>query len=692
MSVLAIAACATSAVVQAGTPPGQDHQWATSFSTTAPNVPTDITTTLTMCTDGLGSAGTIHECGGSVPATEPIFDEYGIKYYGMSWSQPPLATRMAQATIDLETNAGLPGIGPDAGQPAKCGNNTHTLPTTFDLWSAAIVGAPVSMSPAAPGFSFDQLDAGPPQVHGIPPGSGWPVGIVQPTSVVPSLLTLMGVPSILVSREYGVLVVAAGVEQITVQVVNVPLGGNLATDGVESVILFDNEFSNPVGASDSQPNHTTPPYTICAPFTMQMVQHGANVASAGSTSINGTVLAGATDYVPPAPAVGNNIVICPTSAVCNPSSREIDLLLSTTNDDDGDGVNNAADDCPTVPDPAQLSFAGIGLACSAGQGYDNVSNTAFLALLGCTNPATCADIDGDGFLNASDNCPFVANANTLVLPLDNAQRNYDGDGRGDACEGNGTSPTTTTGDNPIAIVKGNGTGYMNGDLPGMVTSGQVIDHSDVCKVAYAVNGGLAPPTVCLAFGAGDLPAGPGYLWQDSNNDGTPDFLCEGPCTSGNVLRDHKADANGDGYSDADEGTPANCTVGSCGSIITLGTAETNSCRNAGRNCGTGAATTWDPLTRAKDVPGGPGTGCLKTLDTTTSLKTTNLAKSDVDLDGTVSILDLSKIAGWFGNPVGDSTDPRWEGNMDGDGSISILDLSAAASNYGRSVNGNCMIQ
>jgi tetratricopeptide (TPR) repeat protein len=248
-------------------------------------------------------------------------------------------------------------------------------------------------------------------------------------------------------------------------------------------------------------------------------------------------------------------------------------------------------------------------------------------------------------------------------------------------------------DNPIAIVKGDGNGYLNGGLPGMTTSasGQDFDDSDICKVAYAINGAPNPPTICLAFRAIDKPPGPGYVWQDSNNDGTPDFLCEGTCTSGNVLRDHKGDANGDGYSDADEGTPANCGAASCGSIITLGTAETNSCRNAGRNCGSGVATQWDPLVRAKDAVA-PGTGCLKTLDQITSLKTTNLAKSDVDLDGVVSILDLSKIASWFGNPVGDSTDPRWEGNMDGDGSISILDLSAAAANYGRSVNGNCAVQ
>ena len=71
-------------------------------------------------------------------------------------------------------------------------------------------------------------------------------------------------------------------------------------------------------------------------------------------------------------------------------------------------------------------------------------------------------------------------------------------------------------------------------------------------------------------------------------------------------------------------------------------------------------------------------------------RTTKLAQSDIDLDGMVTILDLSKVAGWFGNTINASvSDPRWEGDMDGDGHITILDLSAMAANFGRSVAGDC---
>jgi hypothetical protein len=82
-----------------------------------------------------------------------------------------------------------------------------------------------------------------------------------------------------------------------------------------------------------------------------------------------------------------------------------------------------------------------------------------------------------------------------------------------------------------------------------------------------------------------------------------------------------------------------------------------------------------------------------TLDTVGLMKTTTLAQSDIDLDGAVSILDLSKVATWFGNTINASAaDPRWEGNLDGDASITILDLSAMAANFYRSVAMDCQIE
>lgn len=160
-----------------------------------------------------------------------------------------------------------------------------------------------------------------------------------------------------------------------------------------------------------------------------------------------------------------------------------------------------------------------------------------------------------------------------------------------------------------------------------------------------------------------------------------------------LVRDHKTDANGDGYSAADEETAANCDVANCSSIVAFGTAETRTCKDAGRNCGSPGAPADDVVPARVAVPPADGYGCDVALDTVGSKKTTKLAQSDIDLDGAVTILDLSKVASWFGNVVNASpADPRWEGNLDDDGFVTILDLSAMAGNFYRSVAGNCLVE
>ena len=74
-------------------------------------------------------------------------------------------------------------------------------------------------------------------------------------------------------------------------------------------------------------------------------------------------------------------------------------------DRDGDGVGDACDDCPDTPDPAQLDTNGDGIGDA------------------CSAPAP--DRDGDGVPDALDNCPDVANPD---------QADADGDGAGDACD------------------------------------------------------------------------------------------------------------------------------------------------------------------------------------------------------------------------------------------------------------------
>ena len=81
-------------------------------------------------------------------------------------------------------------------------------------------------------------------------------------------------------------------------------------------------------------------------------------------------------------------------------------------DADGDGVADAADDCPRVPNPDQRDTDGDGI----GDACDDCPLTP--------NPDQ-ADADGDGVGDACDDCPGVP---------DREQSDGDGDGVGDACD------------------------------------------------------------------------------------------------------------------------------------------------------------------------------------------------------------------------------------------------------------------
>ncbi len=107
-----------------------------------------------------------------------------------------------------------------------------------------------------------------------------------------------------------------------------------------------------------------------------------------------------------------------------------------TPDNDGDGVGNHIDNCPSTPntDQADNDGDGIGDECDDDDDNDGIldinDNCQFIA-----NPDqaddngdgignTC-DVDNDTILNDDDNCPNTPNTN---------QSDFDGDGLGDLCD------------------------------------------------------------------------------------------------------------------------------------------------------------------------------------------------------------------------------------------------------------------
>ena len=110
----------------------------------------------------------------------------------------------------------------------------------------------------------------------------------------------------------------------------------------------------------------------------------------------------------------------------------------TDADTDGDGISDAADNCPSVANPDQLNTDGdsLGNACDPDDDNDGVGDAADNCALvpnadqadtdGDGQGNACdADDDNDGVGDATDNCALVANPTQL---------DTDGDGQGDACD------------------------------------------------------------------------------------------------------------------------------------------------------------------------------------------------------------------------------------------------------------------
>ncbi|HET6363202.1 MAG TPA: thrombospondin type 3 repeat-containing protein [Gemmatimonadota bacterium] len=137
-----------------------------------------------------------------------------------------------------------------------------------------------------------------------------------------------------------------------------------------------------------------------------------------------------------APDVEDN---CPQTPNADQTDQDADGVGDACNfapgDFDEDGVPDDADNCPFTPNPDQADSDGdgVGDACAGdGGGGDGgcVLPDGTAPPEGGTEPGTCPvdDSDGDGIPDAEDNCLFAFNPD---------QADADGDGVGDACNGDG---------------------------------------------------------------------------------------------------------------------------------------------------------------------------------------------------------------------------------------------------------------
>ncbi len=150
------------------------------------------------------------------------------------------------------------------------------------------------------------------------------------------------------------------------------------------------------------------------------------------------LLAGTDFNEPPAFTCGGwlNEPLCVPSRGSSQGGSTIYTGVPSSSDLDGDGILNATDNCPTSFNP--LRPGDTNQHDTDGDSLGDVCDPCPLAANTTTCPApNPSDRDGDGVINSADNCPDVANTSQL---------DTDNDGKGDACD---ACPATA---NPGAMV------------------------------------------------------------------------------------------------------------------------------------------------------------------------------------------------------------------------------------------------
>ena len=421
------------------------------------------------------------------------------------------------------------------GQPIRCGvdvggsSEVDTLPLqdSFELWNAV----PDDRNGTIPASESQLPDT-------EYPASCDPTGKTANHACAPravrklpqpilNLETAMGLsPASRVSRAYGIakLPIVGGISSnLDVNFLVYSLYSK-GIDGYLSVTLIQYPGLPSPDPTYSNYNPLSQTVQTCPPYWTE-------VTISGVTAVPDFNEDGASD-LSVTPQL-NRLVVCGGPGC---STYDYSIETSMAADYDGDTRPAYADRCDT--DPASGSDANdsdgdtlTGTCDTNGEGTN--------PKVGSWNSAppwdTGQDVDGDGYMNYVDNCPTTPDSDTNNDGHIDYQQDTDGDTVGNLCD-------------PAPSTPGDGKGYPN-PSPGMF-----VDYDDICRDPWTVgqsetsgDGGRQ----CLKQNS--VITG----WEDSNDDGVPDYLDLTSLPGGHVMADCDSNSDHDGFVDAVEAAPTN---------------------------------------------------------------------------------------------------------------------------------------
>jgi hypothetical protein len=431
---------------------------------------------------------------------------------------------LTQNNVDDVANGRDPTVN---GQPPRCGAgitsdtrpDTLALADSFELWNATF-----SNDHIIDYWSTQAPDANHPYPLGCDPTGKTAGHACAPAAVtnlprpILALETAMGLTQTSrVSRAYGIakLPIVGGItSNLDVNFLVYSLHSK-GTNGYLSVTLISYPGLPSADPTNANYNPLSQTVLTCPPYSSSATVYG--VTSSPDFDEDGRPDLTVTPEI--------NRVVQPQTVAG--TAYDYYVETSMVPDYDGDSIPAYADRCRT--DPASGSAAsdsdgdGLSGTCDPSGQHNTPASGSWKS-----RPQWDAnqDLDGDGILNSVDNCPNKYNP---------YQEDTDGDTVGDACD-------------PAPTIPGDGHGYAS-PAPGMY-----VHYVDMCR---------DPWTVGQFETSGD--AGRKCLkqdglitnWQDSNNDGVPDYLDMTSLPGGHVLADCTSDSDHDGFKDAVEAAPTN---------------------------------------------------------------------------------------------------------------------------------------